>query len=234
MNSANETNEAHNFASLRQTMVDCQLRTFDVTDHQVLAAMAAVPREAFLPASLLPLAYSDSAIGIEAGGVRRRLLQPMVLARLVQAAGIKAGEKVLCVGGGSGYGAAVVSHLAGEVVALEESSDFAAMAQSGFQQAGVGNATAKTGNLSAGAAAAAPFDVILLEGASEVEPSALLDQLSATGCLVMIDKPVSGPHAGACRAVCYRKQSGVMGCTVLFNCAADVLPGFEAAREFSF
>jgi protein-L-isoaspartate(D-aspartate) O-methyltransferase len=234
MNTANETPIPADTASLRQTMVDCQLRTFDVTDHAVLTRMAQVPREAFLPDTLLPLAYSDRAIEIESDGARRQLLAPMVLARLLQAAAIKSGDRILSIGGGSGYGAAIAAGLGAQVIALEETAHMAALAQASCERAGAANVTSRSGPLSAGVLGDAPFDVILIEGAFESKPDALLGQLAQDGRLLAIERLGGAAEAGAGRAVCYRKNDGITGCSLLFSCAGNVLPGFAAVRAFSF
>ncbi len=222
---------AQDFAQLRQTMVDCQLRTFDVTDHSVLGRMAEVPREMFLPVEMVPVAYSDKACTISAGGKSRQLLAPMVLARMLQAAAITPLDNVLCVGGGSGYGAAVVAGLAGRVVALECEAEFTAKASENFGRLGLSNVRAVTGPLGEGNTAGAPFDVIVLEGAIERAPSSLLLMLGAHGRLITIEKK-AGEAAG--RAVRYDRSGGVTGSQRLFNCNGRVLPGFEAVGGFRF
>lgn len=239
MNSANpevaNADKVHGgSAHLRQTMVDCQLRTFDVTDHAVLARMAAVPREMFLPADKQALAYSDSAIDIRAGVIARRLLAPMVLARLLQAAAITESDRVLCVGGGNGYGASIAADLGSEVIALEEDAKFGETAQDRFNTLGIGNARAITGGLASGAEAAAPFDVIIIEGVIAVRPANLLAQLGEGGRLVTLVSVPGGGHGGACRATRFEKTAGAVGSHSLFSCSAKVLPAFAPQPEFSF
>ncbi|MGE3645219.1 MAG: protein-L-isoaspartate O-methyltransferase [Beijerinckiaceae bacterium] len=218
-------------AQLRQTMVDCQLRTFDVTNHAVLARMAEVPREMFLPEAARAIAYSDRAIAVRGDSSERRLLPPMVLARLLQAAAIAPGDKVLCVGGGGGYGAAVAAGLGASAVALENDAGFSALASAGYAALGLANARAASGDLAAGLPGEAPFDVIVMEGAFEQEPQALLGQLAEGGRLLALWKTQA---AEACRAVRYEKFNGVIGSQELFGCGGRVLPGFEAAKAFSF
>ena len=108
----------------RRTMVDCQIRTFDVTDQPLLARMLDVPREDFLPPELAPLAYSDTGLQLKSGGERRTLLPLLVLARLIQGAGVRSADKVLDVGAATGYSSALLAGLAGRVVALEIGSLF--------------------------------------------------------------------------------------------------------------
>lgn len=234
MNTPSQSDRGFATAELRQTMVDCQLRTFDVTDHGVLARMADVPRELFLPENLISVAYSDKAIELTAGSTRRRLLAPMVLARMLQGADITDDANVLCIGGGSGYGAAIVAGLAKRVIALESDGSFSNMAEAGLLTLDISNVQAITGNLVAGYASAGPFDVIIIEGAVETTPSNLLGQLAEGGCLVCIEAQAGAAQAGAGRAVRYQKSAGAMGRQYLFSCAAATLPEFARAAEFSF
>ncbi|MDP4593579.1 MAG: protein-L-isoaspartate O-methyltransferase [Beijerinckiaceae bacterium] len=244
MNAESHTVQSSDTAQLRLTMVDCQLRTFDVTDHAVLARMTAIPREAFLPSELFPLAYSDRAIDLGVGATQRRLLAPMVLARMVQAAKISKKDTVLCVGGGSGYGAAIVSGLARQVVALESSAALSELAQNGFASLALVNARVVTGDLPAGAPSDAPFDVIIVEGAIETRPENLLAQLASGGRLLTIETQAGAAVSRAYQAVRYEKavqqeessggSASVAGSTRLFSCAGTVLPCFAATREFAF
>lgn len=123
----NSAEPMSDFAALRRTMVDCQIRTFDVTDHAVIARFLEVPREKFVPIELRELAYSDIALKIRAakpGGEARVLLPPMILARLVQGADVKPEDKVLDIASGTGYSTAILAELAKEVVTLN--SEFGA------------------------------------------------------------------------------------------------------------
>ncbi len=221
-------------APLRQTMVDCQLRTFDVTDHAVLGRMASVPREIFLAEGQRPLSYSDRAVEVTAGSARRRLLAPMVLARLLQGAAIEGSDNILCVGGGTGYGAAVAAGLGQSVVALELETSFSEAANGAFAAMELDNARAVTGAMDRGWPSAAPFDVIVIEGAIETKPSALLDLLSDNGRLVAIEALRGAALSGAGRAVRYEKAGGIYGSQALFSCIASVLPCFETKAAFTF
>ncbi len=133
------------FAAARRMMVDCQVRTSDVTDLRLIAAMLTVPRERFAPKELAELAYLDADLPVEAG---RRLMKPMVLSKLLQAAEIGESDRVLIVGCASGYSAAVIEHLAGSVVALEEDADLAQLAKA--QSAGAWGAQRHGGDRPAG------------------------------------------------------------------------------------
>jgi len=215
------------FVNARRTMVDSQLRTADVVDMRVLDAFLDVPREAFLPESIRPLAYLDADLVVKAGHPPRRLLQPMVLARLLQAAEIGATDKVLDVGSARGYSAAILSRIGGDVVALEADPDLgepALKALSGF-----GNVLPASGPLEAGWPAKAQYDVIFLEGAVEVVPPTLVEQLGEGGRLVAV---VGYGRTG--RATVFLKSEGDVAGRVVFDAVAPPLPGFSAAPTFAF
>ena len=156
------------YAQARRVMVDRQVRTADVTDLRIIAALLEVPREAFVPAARRAVAYLDLDVPVSESG--RALLKPMVFAKLLQAAAIRETDPVLDVGCASGYSAAVLGKLAGRVVALEEDAAMAQGARETLAQAGAGNVAVASGSLAAGWAKDAPYDVIMLEGAAEVGP----------------------------------------------------------------
>lgn len=213
------------FAAQRRNMVDGQVRTADVTDLRLVSAMLEVPRERFVPARSAALAYLDRDLPVGEGG--RRLLKPMVLAKLVQAAGIGPGDRVLDVGCATGYATALLSRLAGEVIALEQDEDL--LVAAGTALAGLANVALVTGPLEAGWPAAAPYDVILLEGATEVVPEPLCRQLKDGGRLVCI----LGAGPGA-KAMLYLRSGDDIGTRALFDAGAATLPGFAKAPAFSF
>jgi protein-L-isoaspartate(D-aspartate) O-methyltransferase len=218
------------FADARRTMVDCQLRPVDVTNPDVLVAMAEVPREMFVPPAKVALAFADSHVPVEAPGRPPRcLLKPEVLGRLIQAAQIGSHERVLAVGCATGYSAAVLARLAAEVVALEEDAELAAAAEKNLAAVGAGNTKVVRGELAAGWPKAAPYNVIVLDGAIEIEPRTLLSQLAEAGRLIAI---VGGSGAG--KATVYRLDRGDVSAVPVFNAAAPVLPGFAKSAEFVF
>jgi protein-L-isoaspartate(D-aspartate) O-methyltransferase len=220
------------FAAARRMMVDGQVRTSDVTDLSLIAAMLEIPREHFVPADKAELAYLDLDLLVLADGAQapgRHLLKPMVLAKLIQAAAVGPADHVLDVGCATGYAAAVVSRLAGTVVALEQDAALARHAAESLTGAGARNVTVARGPLVEGWPDAAPYDVILLEGATEIEPKALLRQLKDGGRLV----GVRG-RAAAAKAMLYRASGAEISGRPVFDAAAPLLPGFAAPPAFVF
>jgi protein-L-isoaspartate(D-aspartate) O-methyltransferase len=220
------------FAAARRMMVDGQVRTADVTDPRIIGAMLELPRERFVPQDKAELAYLDLDVPVTrvAGGEPgRRLLKPMVLAKMVQAAEVKPGDHVLDVGCATGYSSALLARLAGSVVALEQDPALVAFARSALGAVGAANVTVVAGSLTEGWPAAAPYDVILLNGAVEITPNALCRQLKDGGRMVAV---VGRAPTG--RATVYRLVSGDLSGWPVFDAAAPLLPGFAAPAGFVF
>ena len=220
------------FAAARRMMVDSQVRTSDVTDLGIIAAMLELPRERFVPEDKADLAYLDLDIPVtpaSAGQPARRLLKPMVLAKMVQAAEIAAGDHVLDVGCATGYSSALLAQLAQSVVALEEDDALARHARESLRAVGTENVTVVTGPLAQGWPAAAPYDVIFVNGATEILPQALTRQLKEGGRLVAVlgRAPVG-------QAMLYRRVGGEVSGWPIFDAAAPLLPGFTAPPAFVF
>jgi protein-L-isoaspartate(D-aspartate) O-methyltransferase len=213
-------------AAARRIMVDCQVRTADVTDPELIAAMLEVPRELFVPKALADRAYLDSDLTIGEGRV---LLKPMVLAKLIQAGQIGPTDRVLDAGCGTGYSSAILARLAGSVVALERDASIAATAKQALSAAGAGGVTVVTGPLTDGWPSGGPYDFILLNGASEVTPDSYAGQLKPDGRLACIYRP--GP---AGKAMIYRAVEGHLVGRPIFEASAPVLPGFTAPKAFVF
>lgn len=215
------------FPALRTKMVDGQVRPNDVTDLRIIDAMGEVAREDFAPDDQKALAYLDRDLPLGNGRAARVLIQPMVLARLLQFANVKPTDKVLEVGAASGYGAAVLARLAGSVVALEEDPDLATIARR--QLAGLVNVAVVEASLAKGVPDAAPFDVILFNGAVATFPNAIAGQLAKGGRLLLVEEGGSAPWA----KLYTRDDAGVSG-RALFNASVPVLPGFQAVEAFAF
>jgi protein-L-isoaspartate(D-aspartate) O-methyltransferase len=212
------------FAAARRNMVDGTIRTADVTNLRLLWAFQETPRERFVPPKSAELAYVDFDLPVAA---HRFLMKPRVLSKMLQVADIKASDRVLVVGCATGYGAAILARVAARVVALEEDAALARTAREAL--ADRTNVEVVSGSLAAGWMASAPFDVIVLEGATEVVPDALLRQLSDGGRLLCI---LGGDPAA--KAMLYLRSGGDVGGRAVFDAAAPVLPGFTRPLAFAF
>jgi protein-L-isoaspartate(D-aspartate) O-methyltransferase len=218
------------FAAARQKMVDGQVRPSDVTDIRILEAMLAVPREAFVPENQRALAYLDLDLDISAGaGAKRFLIKPVVIAKMLQAAEIRDTDKVLVAGSASGYAAAVVARLAGQVIATESDPAEAAKASGVLAGLGLGNVTLRATAAAEGDPANAPYDVIVLDGATEVTPDRLYAQLGDGGRLVGVFAITKPP-----RATLVAHSHGDFGYRALFDAVAPVLPGLKRLPAFVF
>ncbi len=219
------------FQTARRAMVDSQVRPSDVTSLELIAAMLAVPREAFVPDHLAALAYLDRDLPFEAGGKEppRFLMKPMVLARLIQAADPRPQDRVLVIGAGTGYSAAVLGRLAGAVTALEENETIAAFARAVVAKQAIANVNVVVGPLTQGWPSAGPYDVILIDGGVDAVPHGVFGQLADGGRLVTV---LSGGPVGD--ATIYQADRGEVSGRALFDAKVPVLPGFTKAAAFVF
>jgi len=210
-------------AEMRAAMIDSQLRTNDVVDPAVIAAMGAVAREAHVPAALASVAYMDRAIALGQG---RALNAPLVTGRMLVAAAIRPGQRVLLVGSATGYTAALLAQLGAEVTAVEEAGELMAAAQA----AATGdNIRWIEGPLNAGAPDAAPFDRIIIEGAIETLPDTLVAQLADGGRLVAAQR-----DGAVTRLVEGVKTGGAVALRSFADMDVAPLPGFAAPAGFRF
>jgi protein-L-isoaspartate(D-aspartate) O-methyltransferase len=220
------------FALSRRAMVDGQVRTFDVHDIPVLAAMDAVPRERFVPEGREGLAYVDQDVPVSDGnadGERRFMLKPMVVGRLLQGLALEKGDKALDVACGLGYSSALLARLGCAVTALESSATLAAAARERLASLGIAGVSVVAGPLDEGHAEAAPYDVILVNGMIEQRPERLLGQLADGGRLGCIER-----RGRIGRAVIYVRSGDSFGSRAIFDAAAPVLPAFKAEPGFVF
>jgi protein-L-isoaspartate(D-aspartate) O-methyltransferase len=217
------------FARQRQVMVDGQVRVNDVTDPRIIDAMLELPREQFVPKKLQELSYIDEDIRIrEAFGAApaRYLIEPMVLAKLVQALEIVPEDRALVIGCATGYSAALMAKLAKEVVALDGEEALAADAR---RILGQSNITIVTGAMTGGWPYAGPYDAILIDGSVEYVPEAITAQLKDGGRLVAVVG--TGRSAKALLHVC---SGGVVSARPIFDAAIPALPGFARPPQFVF
>jgi protein-L-isoaspartate(D-aspartate) O-methyltransferase len=220
------------YAAARLHMIESQFRPSGVSDLNVLKAFATTPREMFLPPKRRFLAYSDEPVEVlpgNGGKAARALMQPLILARLMQHAELRPGQRVLDVGAGPGYTAAILAKLGCVVFAVEDSPELLASARATLAELGLEGVTIVEGALAAGAPEHQPFHVILINGGIETEPEALLSQLAEGGRLYA----VCGPEREASATV-FLKAGGSISRRALFDAWARPLPGFEARPEFVF
>ena len=219
-----ESAEMTDFATRRMVMVDTQVRPSDVTRFPVIKALLSVPREAYVPRNLREAAYIGENLVI---APRRVVLEARTLAKLLDALDIQPDEMVLDLGCGLGYSTAVIAHLAEAVVAVEEDAALAAQAEKTLASEGVDNAAVIAGPLAGGAAKHGPYDVITVQGAIEMLPQALCDQLKDGGRIgcVFMEGALGVARVGY-------KVDGAVTWRFAFNATAPVLPGFELRRGF--
>jgi protein-L-isoaspartate(D-aspartate) O-methyltransferase len=218
------------FSTARKKMVDGQVRPSDVTDLRIIDAMLAVPRELFVPESRRALAYLDLDLDVsETGGPKRFLIKPAVIAKMLQAADIKDTDNLLVVGCATGYSAAVAAKLAARVTATESERPLAAWAADRLVKLGYPNVTVSNAPAADGDSSNAPYDVIVLDGATEIVPERLYQQLRDGGRLVGVFA-TSLPQ----RAMIVTHSHADFGSRALFDTTAPVLPGLERIPAFVF
>ena len=215
------------FHAARANMVRSQLLVNGVRDLRVTEAMGSVPREIFAPEERRGAAYIDEDLPVAPG---RHLMEPVVLARLLEAAEIGADHVALQVGCGGGYAACVLARLCATVVALESDGTLVALAETNLAAEGADNAIVVRGELAAGYAEPAPYDVIFLNGAVAAIPETLHAQLAEGGRMVAVVRP----GAGIGKGTLFRRSGGSIDRSELFDAATPVLPGFGAPRDFAF
>ena len=222
-----------NEPAARLNMVEGQLRTNKVTDEAVLEGFLTTPRERFVPLQLRGIAYVDDDIPLGNGRV---LMEPLVLARLLQVAAIGKQSKVLEIGCATGYATAILAKLAATVVAVESDKALAAAARANLAALGLGNVQLQEAPLADGWRAGAPYDVILINGGVAEIPAAIEDQLAEGGRLVTVTEGDSAaPSEARCgRAVLMTRAEGKLSSRPVFDATVEMLPGFARRPAFVF
>lgn len=215
------------YEDARFHMVESQLRPNRVTDARLVDAFARIPRELFVPAALKGVAYLDDYLPLGRG---RYLMQPMVAARLLQAAAVKPKDVALVVGAGAGYEAALLSRLARTVVALEQDAELARAGRSALVDLQIASVAYVEAPHAAGHRQRAPYDVILFGGAVAEVPTEITVQLAEGGRLVVVLRS----HECVGRATLLTRTGGVLAQRVMFDAATPLLPGFDAKPGFVF
>jgi protein-L-isoaspartate(D-aspartate) O-methyltransferase len=213
----------HNFEQMRRAMVASQLRTTGINDPRVLAAMGEVPRERFVPIDRIPAAYADALVPLGGG---RELNSPMSTGRILTEASPQSGERALLIGAATGYTAAVLAKLAGSVVAVEEDPALMGIARAALDGSGV---TLVEGPLVEGHAEGAPYDLIIIDGAVEFVPDALIAQLvdgGRVGLAILVQ--------GVAQIALGRRAGDSFGVAPVSDVATTILPGFSRPRTFTF
>lgn len=216
-----------NYQTARTNMVESQVRTNKVTDPALIEALQTVPRELFVPAPLRGIAYVDEDLDLGNG---RCLVEPMVVARLLQSAAVAPRDKLLEVACGSGYSVALTASLAHHVYGLESVPALARRARELLAELKVANAEIIEGPVAAGAPGRGPFDVIMVTGSVAAVPPALTSQLADGGRLVAVVRRAIGLG----QATLTQRFGDVFSSRILFDAATPVLPEFEAQESFVF
>ena len=217
------------FTLARRNMIDGQLRPNRVTNPQLLAAIADLPRERFLPPGLQSIAYADDDVPLGNG---RYLMEPMILARLIQMLQTQQDDKALVVASGTGYGMALLARLVKSVVAVEADPALARRADQTVRELGIANGQQITGKMEEGYAAGAPYDVIVIEGAVQHVPPAILAQLADGGRLGTVIAAAAAGALGVAQLMV--KEGGVATGRPIFDAGTPLLPGFVSPPRFTF
>ncbi len=217
------------FEQARTAMIDSQIHPMGVVSDDILNAFSLVPREQFVPEDKRGICYSDEDIELAQG---RYLMEPSVLARLLQAVELKNSDVVLTIGSGAGYHAAIFSHLVTTVIALDDDQAFLKSAKEAWDQTECYNIVGVAGSLTDGMSEHAPYNIIFVNGAISSVPQALKDQLAVNGRLVVLLKEAGQRLAQA--MIIERLENDVFAERVLFEAGTPYLKGFEPSKEFVF
>lgn len=215
------------FRKMRGAMIDGQLRPSGITDSILIAALKYVPREMYVPAEKSALSYLDDHVEVVPG---RYLLAPLVGCKMIAAVDAQPRDRILIVGGTTGYSASILARLSAHVTLVENDATLVRRAGSAISKTGVSNVDVVEGPLTEGHAQGAPYDILLIDGMIEQLPDALVRQVRDGGTIAA----VLAERDSAPSVVCGRVADGHVGWTRLLEASAPVLPGFERVHEFEF
>ena len=218
------------YARARDNMVDGQVRPNKVVDPRIIQAMRRLPREQFVPPALASLAYADEDVPLPNG---RALMEPMVIARLVQLLRVRSGERALVVASGAGYGAALLAACGATVTALEDDTGLLALARSLMPQWAPG-VTLVEGPVAAGWPGGGPYDVILVEGAVQGLPEVLANQIKSEGRVAAVIAEPGGPGVGVLAEAVLVDGRMHLSSQAFFDCATPMLPQLAPRFAFTF
>ena len=216
------------FDTARKAMVESQIRANKVIDEGVIAAFSDVPREIFVPKSMRDIAYVDEDISLSGG---RYVMEPMVMARMIQSLELQKTDNVMSIGAGTGYGSAVLSSMVASVIAIETRAQMVEKAQQIVAGLDIGNVAVVKSRLQDGYPSEAPYQAIIIEGGVEHVPAALFEQLSEGGRLVSVLRP-QGREVG--EATIWEKRAGHVTSRALFTAQVPVLDEFKVKPKFAF
>ena len=216
------------FDTARKAMVESQIRANKVIDEGVIAAFSDVPREIFVPKSMRDIAYVDEDISLSGG---RYVMEPMVMARMIQSLELQKTDNVMSIGAGTGYGSAVLSSMVASVIAIETRAQMVEKAQQIVAGLDIGNVAVVKSRLQDGYPSEAPYQAIIIEGGVEHVPAALFEQLSEGGRLVSVLRP-QGREVG--EATIWEKRAGHVTSRALFTAQVPVLDEFKVKPKFTF
>jgi len=215
------------FSAARRNMVDGQILTNKVTDERIISAMSDLPRENFVPKPLRGIAYVDEAVELGDG---RYIMEPMVVARLMESLDLKPSDVALSIGCGTGYGVAILASIVNTVVAVESSNSLAQNTSRTLADLDINNVVVVEGALNRGYAKQAPYDVIFFDGAVHDVPKSILVQLADQGRAAVIVRD----RAGIGRGRLYLRTGDHISSRELFDAGTPDLPGFDVDKVFCF
>jgi len=221
--------DVQDYTNARKNMVECQIHPMGVTHDGILEAFSTVPREAFVPNTIKPIVYCDEDVAIGGG---RYLLEPSIIARMMQQADLKSDDVCLTIGSGAGYTAALLSKMVSTVVCIEEDKALLEHAQATWDAHDYCNIVGLVGDITKGAPDHAPYSLIIINGCVSHIPAQIKEQLAPEGRMLGIIQPTPNGAGKATLVDC--NDEGICSSRVLFDAHTPYLNGFEPKETFRF